>query len=289
MIVPLELHIKILNIFLYVTVWVVSQESRTHPKSSLDLCLWLWETRFIWMYAFSNVKQCGCVLDQILFVFWDIWVVCVGRMTFDREGQTNFSSPDPSSYRGKCYVPSYYMIISWMGKWGDPAVLTDEYSVPSPSMQRNRVVAAPLMTTSPGSTGRISSRPAVQSLMWIKPSQHVDCPVQTSTEGHKSLTYCREFAPLNRGSVHPHQSAGEDLVWQSTGVWAGPPGPSRVQCVAPGPTEARRTPQQQTVCWWDREWVHAAAAAAWFIRFSLWALLSPADSQLLTLVLTQPF
>lgn len=37
--------------------------------------------------------------------------------------------------------------------------LTDEYSVPSPSMQRKRSVATPLMTTQPESTGRISSRP----------------------------------------------------------------------------------------------------------------------------------
>lgn len=175
-----------------------------------------------------------------------------------------------------------------MCKGGDIAVLTDEYSVPSLSMQRNRVVAAPRMTTSPGSTGRISSRPAFQKFMWIKPSCGLYCTdIHRGTK--KALTYCTEFAPQNHGSVHPHQSAGEDLVWRSTGVWAGPPGPSRVRCVAPGPTEACRTPQQRTVCWRDRERGHAAAAAAWFIRFSPWALLSPADSQLLTLILTQPF
>lgn len=45
-------------------------------------------------------------------------------------------------------------------------ILTDEYNRPAPSMQRKRVVAAPLMTTQPGSTGRISIRPAVQC--WVE-------------------------------------------------------------------------------------------------------------------------
>lgn len=47
-------------------------------------------------------------------------------------------------------------------------ILTDEYSFPSPSMQRKRAVAAPLMTTQPGSTGWISSRPAVQCSSELK-------------------------------------------------------------------------------------------------------------------------
>lgn len=41
-------------------------------------------------------------------------------------------------------------------------ILTDEYSFPSLSMQRKRAVAAPLMTTQPGLTGWIASKPAGQ-------------------------------------------------------------------------------------------------------------------------------
>lgn len=41
-------------------------------------------------------------------------------------------------------------------------MLTDEYSVPSSSMQRNLAVATPLMTTRPGPTGRISIRPKME-------------------------------------------------------------------------------------------------------------------------------
>lgn len=48
-----QLHVKISDIFLSVMVWVVSQASH----SSLDLCWWVWETRFIWLYAFNNLKQ----------------------------------------------------------------------------------------------------------------------------------------------------------------------------------------------------------------------------------------
>lgn len=48
----------------------------------------------------------------------------------------------------------------WLDNNCDNEILTDEYSLPSPSMQRKRAVAAPLMTTQPGFTGWIASRPA---------------------------------------------------------------------------------------------------------------------------------
>lgn len=47
-------------------------------------------------------------------------------------------------------------------------MLTDEYSVPSSSMQRNLAVATPLMTTRPGPTGRISIRPKMEMFPTVK-------------------------------------------------------------------------------------------------------------------------
>lgn len=78
---------------------------------------------------------------------------------------TNSQKPKLINYIG-------WIITSYMNCQEDVTltceILTDEYSFPSPSMQRKRAVAAPLMTTQPGSTGWISSRPAVQCSSELK-------------------------------------------------------------------------------------------------------------------------
>lgn len=159
-------------------------------------------------------------------------------------------------------------------------------------MQRNRAVATPLIATQPGSTGRISSRPAGHIL--IRMEIHTNPVIRVIYQPFLSLclncfTYCTEFGPQSHGSVHHHWSAGEALAWQRTGVWVGPPGPSLGGCGVPGPIGVKNPLQQQKAHWQRIQWPQAEA---WFTKSSSCTVLPlpPAGRvKYGSLILTLPF